>query len=96
MKLNSKSIIKRKIPFYGMKVFLPPKIRNKSQQNEQSPGNTEPYESGLENDAGFVITGVSFYAQAAQKPPAACNKTTTSETTYWLGDHPSKIVIRQL
>ena len=59
-----KKYYEKKNPFLWDESFLPPKIRNKSQQNEQSPGNIEPYESGSGNDADVVITGVSSYAQS--------------------------------
>ena len=85
MKLYSKSIMKRKIPFYGIRVLCPQKLEKKSQQNEQSPGNIEPYESGSGNDADVVITGVSSYAQAAQKPPAAINNMSTIPGTAYIG-----------
>ena len=64
---------------------MPPKLRSKNQQKEQSPGNIGLCTSDTGNDADVVITGVSSYAQAAQKQPAVINNMSTTPGTTYIG-----------
>ena len=75
----------QKNPFVSDEGFLPPQIRKQKQQYEQTPDINEMSEANSGNDADVIITGVSTYAQAAQKPPATNTKQSTQPGTTYIG-----------
>ena len=74
-----------KNPFVWDDTFLPPKIRNTNTQTEPTSGTNQPPNTTSENDADVIITGVSTYAQAAQKPPRTRNYQSTKPGTTYIG-----------
>lgn len=80
-----KKFYETKNPFLWDDGFMPPKLRSRNQQKEQPSENIGLYNSDQTKDADVVITGVSSYAQAAQKHPAASNNMSKTPGTTYIG-----------
>ena len=74
-----------KNPFKWEEAFLPPKIRNSYRSKELETNSEQFPNTASENEADVIITGVSTYAQAAQKLPITGNYQSTTPGTTFIG-----------
>ena len=85
-----------KNPFIWEEDFLPPRIGNSNHSNDLETNSEQLPNRASENEADVIITGISTYAQAAQKPQITGNYQSTTPGTTFIGKMYDLTILPQI